>query len=143
MVFRDGNKDLCFREQGPSLRHFCSSCLTDVQHTAAEVYNEILKIRIAFPLCDDDICIFDTSGNFTGYRSVMNSNVDNVDNLHNSVINCISICHESDMSVDSSTTQLVSTSKPSIGIADDEPHNPMNALVPSDLEVDNDARQPK
>ena len=25
----------------------------------------------------------------------MNSNVDNVDNLHDSVINCTSICHES------------------------------------------------
>ena len=55
------------------------------------------------------------------------------------------------MSVDSSTTQLVSTPKPSIGIADDELHNPMNAVVPSDLEgdcvvvgyVDNDAQKPK
>ena len=66
----------------------------------------------------------------------MNSNVDNVDKLHDSVINCTSICHESNMSVDSSTTQLVSTPKPSIGIVDDEPHNPMNAVVPSDLEGD-------
>ena len=72
-------------------------------------------------------------------------------NSNDSVINCTSICHESNMSVDSSTTQLVSTPKPSIGIADDEPHNPMNAVVPSDLEgdyvvvgyVDNDAQQPK
>ena len=34
VVFRDGNKDLCFREHGPSFRHFIS-CLTDIQHTAA------------------------------------------------------------------------------------------------------------
>ena len=50
VVFRDGDKDLCFREQGPSLRHFCSSCLTDVQHTVAEVWNELLKVDIALPL---------------------------------------------------------------------------------------------
>ena len=138
VVFRDGDKDLCFREQGPSLRHFRSSCLTDVQHTAAEVWNELLKVDIALPLCDKDIRVFDTSGNFTGYRSTMNTNVDNVDN-------------ESNMSMDNSTTQLVSTPKPSIGIADDNPHNPMDVTVPSDLEgdyvvvgyVDNDAQQPK
>ena len=80
----------------------------------------------------------------------MNTN-DNVDNIHDSVINCTSICHESNMSMDKSTTQLVSTPKPSIGIADDDPHNPMDVTVPNDLEgdyvvvgyVDNDARQPK
>ena len=108
-MFRDGDKNLCFREQGPSLRHFCSSCLTDVQHTAAEVWNELLKVDIALPLCDKDIRVFDTCGNFTGYRSAMNTNVDNVDNTHDSVINCTSICHESNMSMDNSTTQLVST----------------------------------
>ena len=64
----------------------------------------------------------------------MNSNTDNVDNLHDSVINCTSICHESNMSIDSSTTQLVSTLKPSIGITDDNPHNPMDVAVPSDFE---------
>ena len=45
----------------------------------------------------------------------------------------------------------MSTPKPSIGIADDDPHNPMDVAVPSDLEgdyvvvgyVDNDAQQPK
>ena len=81
----------------------------------------------------------------------MNTNVDNVDNTHDSVINCTSICHESNMSMDNSTTQLVSTPKPSIGIADDDPHNPMDVTVPNDLEgdyvvvgyVDNDAQQPK
>ena len=62
----------------------------------------------------------------------MNSNVDNMDNLHDSVINCTSICHESSMALYGSTTQLVSTPKPSI----DEPHNPMNAVVPSDLAQD-------
>ena len=139
-----GNRD-------QSLQHFCSSCLADVQHTAAEVWNELLKVDIALPLCDKDIHVFDTSGNFTGYRSAINSNVDNVDNIHDSVINCncTSICHESNMTIDGSTTQLVSTPKPSMGIADDEAHNPMN--VPSDLEgdyvvvgyVDNDAQQPK
>ena len=104
----------------------------------------------ALPLCDKDIRVFDTSGNFTGYRSAMNSNVDNVHNLQDSVINCTSICHESNMSIDSSTTQLVSTPKPPIGIVDDKPPNPMD-VVPSDLEgdyvvvgyVDNDAQQPK
>ena len=146
VVFRDGDKDLCFREQEPSLSHFRSSCLTDVQHPATEVWNKILKIGIALPLCDEDIHIFDTSGNFTGYRSVMNSNVNNVDNLHDSVINCTSICHESNMSVDSSTTQLVSTPKPSIGIADDESHNPMNAIEGDYVVVgyvDNDAQNTK
>ena len=69
-------------EQGPALRHFCSCCLTDVQHTAVEVWNELLTVNIALPLCDKDIRVFDTSGNFTGYRSAMNSNVDNVDNIH-------------------------------------------------------------
>ena len=81
----------------------------------------------------------------------MNFNVDNMDNIHDSVINCTSICHESNMSMDNSTTQLVSTPKPSIGIADDDPHNPMDVAVPNDLEgdyvvvgyVDNDAQQPK
>ena len=85
-MFRDGDKDLCFREQGPSLLHFRSSCLTDIQHNAAEVWNQLLKFDIALPLCDKDIRIFDTSGNFTGYRSAMNSIVDNVDNIHDSVI---------------------------------------------------------
>ena len=39
------------------------------------------------------------------------------------------------MSMDNnySTTQLVSTPKPSIGIADDDSHNPMDVTVPSDL----------
>ena len=54
------------------------------------------------------------------------------------------------MSIDCSITQLVSTPTPSIGIADDEPHNPM-VVVPNDLDcdyvvvgyVDNDAQQPK
>ena len=81
----------------------------------------------------------------------MNTNVDNVDNTHDSVINCTSICYESNMSIDNSTTQLVSTPKPSISIADDDPHNPIDVTVPSDLEgdyvvvgyVDNDAQQPK
>ena len=81
----------------------------------------------------------------------MITNVDNVDNIHDSVINCTSICHESNMSMDNSTTQLVSTPKPSIGIADDNPYNPMGVTVPNDLEadyvvvgyVDNDAQQPK
>ena len=115
------------------------------------MWNELLKVDIALPLCNKDIRVFDTSGNFTGYRSAMNTNVDNVDNTHDSVINCTSICHESNMSMDNSTTQLVSTLKPSIGIADDDPHNPMDVTVPSDLEgdyvvvgyVDNDAQQPK
>ena len=48
-------------------------------------------------------------------------------------------------------TQLVSTPKPSTGIADDHPHNLMDVAVPNDLEgdyvvvgyVDNDAQQPK
>ena len=78
----------------------------------------------------------------------MNLNVDNVDNIHDSVINCTSICHES---IDSSTTPLVSTPKPFIGIADGDPHNPMDIAVPNDLEgdyvvvgyVDHDAQQPK
>ena len=112
VVFRDSDKDLCFRKQGPSLRHFRSSCLSDVQQTAAEVWNELLKIGMALPLCDRDIPVFDTSGNFTGYKSAMDSN-DDVDKLHDNVINCTSICHESNMSIDSSTTQLVSTPKPS------------------------------
>ena len=55
------------------------------------------------------------------------------------------------MSINSSATQLVSTPKPSIGIADDDPHNPMDVTVPNDLEgdyvvvgyVDNNAQQPK
>ena len=59
----------------------------------------------------------------------MITNVDNVDNTHDSVINCTSICHESNMSMDNSTTQLVSTPKPSIGIADDDPHNPMDVTI--------------
>ena len=58
------------------------------------MWNELLKVDITLPLCDND-----TSGNSTGYRSAMNSNVDNVDNLHDSVINCTSICHESNMSI--------------------------------------------
>ena len=62
----------------------------------------------------------------------MNSNVNNMDNIHDNVIHCTSICHESSMTVDGSTTQLVSTPKPSI----DELHNPMNDVVPSDLEGD-------
>ena len=151
VVFRDGDRDNCFREQGSSLQHFHSSYLTDVQHTAAEVWNELLKVDITLPLYDKDIRVFDTSGNFTGYQSAMNSNVDNMDNVHDCVINCTCICHESNMSMDSSTTQLVSTLKPSIGIPDDDPHNPMDVAVPNDLEgdyvvvgyVDNDAQQPK
>ena len=118
------------------------------------MWNELLKVEIALPLCDKDLRVFDTSGNFTGYRSAMNTNVDNMDNIHDSVINCTSICHESsmsNMSMDNSTAQLVSTPKPSIGIADDDPHNPMDVTVPNDLEgdyvvvgyVDNDAQQPK
>ena len=115
-----------------------------------KVWDALLKIGIVLPLCDKDICVFDTSGNFTDYQSAMNSNVDNVDNLHDSVINCTIICHESNMSIDGSTTQLASTPKPSIGITDDEPHNSMD-VVPNNLEgdyvvvgyVDNDAQQPK
>ena len=71
-------------------------------------------------------------GIFTGYRTATNSNVESVDILHDSVLSCRSICHDSNMSIDSSTTP-----KPSIGITDDEPHNPMNAVVP------NDVQQPK
>ena len=37
------------------------------------------------------------------------------------------------MSIGSSTTQLVSTLKPSIGITDDEPHNLMDVAVPNNL----------
>ena len=70
-----------------------------------------------------------------------------MDNIHDSVINCTSICHESNMSI----LLLVSTPKPSTGIADDDPNNPMDVAVPNDLEgdyvvvgyVDNDAQQPK
>ena len=40
------------------------------------------------------------------------------------------------MSIDSSTTQLVSTLKPSMGIANDKAWNPMDAVVPNDLEGD-------
>ena len=85
IIFKDGDGDPNFKDEGPSLKHFRSCHLSDVQHTALCAWDKILSLNIAIPLSDQYVRLYDGNGSFTGFRNSIDVVNDCTVNVHDVV----------------------------------------------------------
>ena len=87
IIFKDGDGDPNFKDEGPSLKHFRSCHLSDVQHAALCAWDKILSLNITIPLSDQYVHLYDGNGSFTGFRnSTIDAPNDCIVNVHDDVI---------------------------------------------------------
>ena len=68
VMFFDGDHHPNKHEKGPTCMHYRSSDLNDVMHRSRECWRHIMLSDIKLSLSDNDIRLYSSSGDFTGFR---------------------------------------------------------------------------